>query len=50
MPQRGFARELQAEVKNGNIKLIYPQGQNRDITLSALNGGNTTEFGTVMPV
>ena len=36
MPQRGFARELKAEVKNGNIKLIYPQGQNRDITLSAL--------------
>lgn len=35
-PQRGFARELQAGVKNGDIKLIYPQGQNRDITVSAL--------------
>lgn len=36
LPQRGFARELQAGVKNGDIKLIYPSGQSRELTVNAI--------------
>ena len=36
MPQRAFARELKAGVKSGEIKLVYPTGMERDITVTAL--------------
>ena len=36
LPQRAFARELKEQVKQGNVKLVYPKGESVDITVNAL--------------
>ena len=36
LPQRAFARELKEQVKQGNVKLVYPKGESADITVNAL--------------